>query len=300
MARKFSFENSAFHFAKTDGPGRFIPVFLVAYVILYSIITAITYALAGILFGSMQELQLRLASEGFSSDIFGPFLLYYAVALGLGVMFWLAFEAALLRRYVHDEPFKLKLGGDEARLFVVGLIWFLLFMGAYLGAALLIGLLTTIGGMIDPNFGVILAFIITLGALVAWLYFSVRLSAAGALTIRDRQIRFPSAMHVTKGRFWTLLGSYIVLFLIIVAIYVVFAVLVFGIVFAGGGVDFFDPQSVSLAFASFESPVAYIAMAALGAVFQGMFMFAWAGPAALAAKVDPRRGGGPDAASVFD
>lgn len=300
MASKFNFENATFHFTKTDGPGGFLPIFLGAYIALSLILTFINYAAAGALFGSLQDLQIRIATGDISGDIFAPLILYYLITVTVGILFWVMFEGAIQRRYVRNEGFRIKLGGDEGRLFVVGLVWLLFLIAAYFAFAIFVGIFTFIGAMIDPVLGGIMAFLSTLTALGVWIYLAVRLSAASALTVRDRQIRFPSSMKVTKGRFWTLFGAFLILSLIVVAVYVVGFILLFTVIFTGIGIDFSDPQSWAVAFSSFESPVTLFVMSAIGAVFQGITMFAWAGPGALAAKVDPRLGGGPDAASVFE
>lgn len=300
MAQRFNFENAAFHFTKTEGPGGFVWKFLAAYTVLYLVLTGINYGLAAAFFGSMQDLQTQIMVGGFPTGMLGQILAYYAVVTLLGVVFWVLFEASILRRYVRDEGFSLKLGGDEGRLLIVGILWVLLFFASYIAFALFVAAFAMIGGMIDPILGGILSILAVLVGFAVWIYLFVRLSAAGALTVRDRQIRFPSSMKVTKGRFWTLFGAYFILMLILVAFYVVGAVLLFSVVFASSDIDFTNPQSLALAMASLESPVVLIVLSAIGSFLKGLFMFAWAGPAALAAKVDPRLGGGPDAASVFE
>jgi hypothetical protein len=135
------------------------------------------------------------------------------------------------------------------------------------------------------------AVIVMLAYVVFAIWVTVRFSPAAAMTIRDRKIRFGSAWRVTKGKVWTLIGSWLVLALIMMAIifvlYLVFAVTaVLSLMpVMQSGSD--DPADVLAAFASpgFIIPVIIFGLVYMG--LAGVMMHVFGGPAALAAKTDP-------------
>ena len=296
MALEFNFDNAAFHFDKTEGPKGFILKYLTAYVVVGLIVAGLNILLAIGLFGSLEDMQQVMSGGGGDWLLF---LLYQGFAIIIGVLVWVVFEAAVLRRYLRAEGFALKLGADEGRLVLVSLIWMGLGIVAYIALAFVFGLLSVVFIGASPMLGGIIVFLLGLVAVGAWIYYAVRFSAAGALTIRDRAVRFPSAWAVTRGRFWTLFGAYLVLFLIFLAIYVVLFVVLFMFVL-GSTVDFSDPEALSRAFMPTNLGLQMVIMTIITTAVQGFVMLAWAGPAALAAKLDPRHGGQADAASVFE
>jgi hypothetical protein len=68
-------------------------------------------------------------------------------------------------------------------------------------------------------------------------YFAVRLAPAAAATIARRQFSFFHAWTVTKGRFWALFGSFLVLYLIYIAASIALAAVWFITVLGAGAPD---------------------------------------------------------------
>jgi len=73
--------------------------------------------------------------------------------------------------------------------------------------------------------GVIIAVIMGCVLFGAAIYAQVRLSLAGALTVIRRRIVIKDAWHATKGRFWTLFGVYLLIWLAFLIITIVITAL---------------------------------------------------------------------------
>lgn len=300
MAQRFSFDNAAFHFARTDGPSGFLLPFLIAYMICGAVVTAINLGVQILLFGSMSGLAEQAASGVISPAQVGSIMAYYLLIMVVGIIFWAAFEAAVQRRYVRDAGFSIGFGADELRLLVVGLLWFLFVIAAYIGFLIAGFIVMAPLAATNADPGVVGLLMIVLGfvGLFVWIWLAVKLSAAGALTIRDRKIQFFSSWGATRGRFWALFGAYLILLIGVLVVYFVVVGALLAVVF-GGGMDLTDPDTL----AALGNPQT------LGAMFfvfflvmtmvQALFLYIWAGPAALAAKTDPRGGGIPNVAEEF-
>ncbi|MEM9571247.1 MAG: hypothetical protein AAF996_07260 [Pseudomonadota bacterium] len=300
MAQRFSFDNAAFHFARTDGPSGFLLPFLIAYMICSAVVTAINLGVQILLFGSMSGLAEQAASGVISPAQVGSIMAYYLLLMVVGIIFWAAFEAAVQRRYVRDAGFSIGFGADELRLLVVGLLWFLFVIAAYIGFLIagFIVMAPLAATNADPGIVGLLMILLGLVGLFVWIWLAVKLSAAGALTIRDRKIHFFSSWGATRGRFWPLFGAYLILLIIVLVVYFAVVGTLLAVVF-GGGMDLTNPDTL----AALGNPQT------LGAMFfvffliltmvQALFLYIWAGPAALAAKTDPRGGGMPNVAEEF-
>lgn len=319
MARPFSFDNAAFHFLRTDGPPGFLLKHLIVYAIGIIVIAVLSfYAFRPILEAYVQAFAMisQGASEAQVQQILGEELLGNLGRVGLGYLgmlvvyavFWSMMECAVLRRYVREEGYSIGWGDDEWRMLVIGLIWMASVIAAYI--ALIIGMLILIAPISliagdNPALAGLWGVIVVIALLLVWLYFAVRLSPAGAMTISDRKVAFFDAWGATKGRFWPLLGAFIVLGLILyVGILILYFVGAFAVLGAAlSGMDLAqveqDPDAVLGAFASpaVWIPIALIYFAML--VYQGFWQYAWAGIPSLAAKTDPRTGGMHDAADNF-
>lgn len=319
MARRFSFNNAFLHFARTEGPGGFVWKYLIAYAVGAVALAGIAYALFRPFFNMVIGVVMSAASSRNEAELeailarriteFAGWLVFsYLFLILLGILFWAVFEAAVQRRYVRDEGFRLQIGGDELRLLVVGLIWFVFMLACQIATFTVVTVATgsAMYALDDERLGAaVFAGIFFLTSLV-WLWLVVRLAPASAMTIRDRRIKFFDAWGATRGRFWAMLGAYVVL-----AIIMWFAAVFTWFVIGTGVVSALAGQAAAFERAS-DNPLAVfnlimsfdvlgpLAMGYLGVLLlQGFFIFMWAGPAALAAKTDPRGGGITQAPDVF-
>ncbi len=135
-----------------------------------------------------------------------------------------AYEAACLRWLIKGEQkgfFGFSFGADTWRVYLTYWIWF------FLAVACGILFLIVFGGMIGSMFaigaaggdtsslgGVALALpLVFLLVLAAMTYVGVRLAPAAATSVARNRFAFLDAWKVTRGRFWGLLGAFVLLWI---------------------------------------------------------------------------------------
>tara|TARA_R110001599_G_scaffold66509_6_gene188014 strand:+ start:7148 stop:8128 length:981 start_codon:yes stop_codon:yes gene_type:complete len=252
------------------------------------------------------------------SRVFGTLTPFFPVVANVAIgswVIWAVFEAASQRRYVRDESFSIGFGADEIRMMVTGLLWTLLNIACFLpllfilfgsGSSLLNQALD--GQSATSMEGEIIATVFgSFGLMVllfpVYVFFATRLSPCFAMTIKDRRIVLFDAWNVSRGRFWPILGAFVI---IAIAGGVVSSIVdqafQFGLMSLMS--RFADVQSAEEAMQLVYSPTFLVPLAFY--VFASAFMSALqqhfnGAPAAFAARHDPR-GGVDDAArmAVFD
>ncbi|MDX1293182.1 MAG: hypothetical protein R3265_10240 [Hyphomonas sp.] len=294
---EFSFGNAMGHFQKTGGPKGFLWKFALAYALFGIIVQALSLFLMMPIYSAAFDpvaMQDPDVMDQVMLENIGRVLLGYLVSFVFGILMWLLFEAASQRRYMRGDGFSLKLGADEGRLFVVGLFWFGLMIALYIGMVICMIVPMSIGAAMGRDGALIaglLMFVLMIGFMVLAIWIMARFSPAAAMTIRDRKIRFGSAWRATKGKVWTLIGSWLVLGLIMMVIVLVlyFVLAITAVVslmpVLQSGSD--DPAAVMGALAS---PGFIVSAIIFGLVYMGLagaMMHVFGGPAALAAKTDP-------------
>lgn len=318
MAR-FSFGNAAMHFAQADGPGGFLWKYVISYILATALLVGASYFLFQPVFGVLWSV-IQQAAQGVSeaqveaivtremTRLLGRIIIGYIAMLLLGALFWAVFEAAIQRRYVREEGFSIGLGGDEFRLLVVGLLWVVFMIVFYiltgLVSALLVGIF--LSSTDEPSMLVLIFPVVYLLSGLFWAYFAVRLSPASAMTIRDRKIHFFGAWGATRKRFLPLFLAYVVLALVLsvifMIVYFIGGAAVFGTVFAMvGDLNSLEdnPEEIFLLLLDGTLIYPFLGFYFVMLILQGILFYVWAGPAALAAKTDPRGGGVAQAPDVF-
>ena len=298
----FSLGNAISHFTKTDGPKGFLWKFALAYALAACLLQVISVFLQWPVYEAYIGLFANGGGDldGYVEDMNNVSMatsLSGLLILPLGLLLWLLFEGANQRRYMRAAGFSLRLGADEGRLFIVGLIWMALFIAMYIGFAIVIAIPVAIGLTVGSDaaiFAFMLGFVLVLGYMVLSLWFSARLSAAAALTVRDRQIRFFESWRVTRGKGWTILGAWILLGLIAMVVMMLFYLLMAGLGIGllaaqlpgvmQGDVSEGDIIAVMVR-PMFWGPMLVIFLAFT--VLQSTLMHVFSGPAALAARTDP-------------
>ncbi|MEL7130260.1 MAG: hypothetical protein AAGK23_12005 [Pseudomonadota bacterium] len=301
---EFSLGNAFMHFARADAP----PGFLWKQALSYALFSMITLGLSIFLMGGLYLEMLTLGEDpdenlDFWAENWAPIFGVYGLLMPLGFATWAIFEASFQRRYMRGDGFKLRFGGDELRLIVVGLFWLMFFFLAIFGPSLIIGVLGAISTELGTDGGGLQVIAVLIGAItfLVPIYFAVRFSAASALTIRDRKIQITSSWRVTRGRFWGLFGSYIAIIAAALGAYIVFSIVI-GIA-ALSGMALLDADLASRdASEAFADP---LLIGTLGFIYfvgfmaSAIFGVIWGGPAALAARTDPEHGGRVDPAEAF-
>lgn len=321
MANRFSFDNAILHFARTDGPGGFIWKYVLSYLLAAILLTGLAYFLFsplmniwyGILVevvGGANDAEVEAILARRAVEIIGWVVIGNIVMLLAAIAFWAMFEAAIQRRLVRDEGFRLRIGADEFRLVVVALIWVALAIVTQIFSFVFVMVTTAslVYALDNPAGGAIAVLGCMLLVTGVWIWIGVRLSPASAMTIRDQRFAFFDAWNVTRGRFWTLFWSYVVLAIIIG----ILSILTYYAIGSGvaaavmANVDRFEraieaenPFMLISAILQFDIMAPIIGGWMFWVMMQGLFFFVWAGPAALAAKTDPRGGGIATAPDVF-
>lgn len=216
-----------------------------------------------------------------------------------------AYEAACLRWFIHGEVkgfMGLSIGAPTWRVWAVYWMWFLLNIAFTIAITLVSGLLIGVmavstGGDVGATASAQL--VVQCIQYLLMIYFGVRLAPAAAATIARRKFAFFDAWAVTRGRFWSLLGAFALLYILYIvasfALVAVWFVVVLGpnapnLAAAGS-----DPQALSAAFVaalqaclqSLADPKNWIIIGALqvvGTVIAVIFYVAMYGVNARAAQ----------------
>ena len=158
----------------------------------------------------------------------GAGLLLNLVNAALFLVLFTAAMRSVLRPAAPGIAF-LRLGADELR--EIGLGLFLLILG-YVGAIILslvaglvLVLIMTVAGVLSP---VVAVGAIALAVLPAFCWFAVRLSLAFPLTLLRGAITIAESWRLTRGRFWSLFGGFLLLYLIAMLLALGGAALTFG------------------------------------------------------------------------
>jgi hypothetical protein len=163
----------------------------------------------------------RTLSEQDTLRMLGAFFLGYAIGIPLMMVLYAVIVAAVYRAVLRpeDKGFAfLKLGGDEFRLIAVLLLFFILagIVGTTLVGALVAGCtsLWASNHAASILLGVFGGFAVF--AVMIWL--GVRLSLVYAITFAEKRIQLFDSWGLTRGKFWPMLGAYLLGFLIAMAV----------------------------------------------------------------------------------
>jgi len=139
---------------------------------------------------------------------------------------WSIFETASQRRYIRDEPFSLGFGADELRIMGTSFFWFLLQAVIFIvpivaGFSVFGNVISFLDGRItEQEFERAMlgsAFVAPLSMLFLfplYVFLATRFSPCFGLTVKDRKIAFREAWAVSRGRFWPILGAYVIIALV--------------------------------------------------------------------------------------
>ena len=162
---------------------------------------------------------------------------------GLIVVFFLVFSPVLnaamnraVMRPADDRFGYFRLGADELRQFALMLLIFAVGVGIYLAAILIavaIGAVVALAAKPAAGLAVVLCVLAGVGAAI---FLAVRLSLASAQTFATGKVTLFGSWALTRGRFWPILGTYVLADAFAAVVYVLWFVLSFAIVAAIGGV----------------------------------------------------------------
>lgn len=151
-----------------------------------------------------------LAASQHAMAMFGQVLPALTVFAAVALVSQMVFSTAVLRAVLRPAEARagyLRLSMDEVRQLGLALLIFLAVIGYSFLVSLVSGLLLRLLAGVAPAPALGLLTVVIL--IVAFAYPTVRLSLAPAMTLAEGRISFLRAWTLTKGRFWPLLGAYV-------------------------------------------------------------------------------------------
>jgi hypothetical protein len=142
----------------------------------------------------------------------GLFFLAYLLILVWLLMLFTA-SVRMTASSGEDKFLWLRFGGDELRLIGLIALYMVASVALWLVVALVFGLVFGIATAASPTIGGILAVILAIACFCGAIWLYVRISLIGAVVVLERTFAIRKGWQATKGHFWTLLGTYLVLFL---------------------------------------------------------------------------------------
>lgn len=235
---------------------------------------------------------------------FGRLVPLILLASLVGWVVWAMFETASQRRYIFGAKFSLGFGGDEVRIMVVGLLWALMSLVIFVvPIVLFVSAFGALAGM-DPSgqlddqtaarflgsffagFGLMFLFSLL------YIFIATRLAPCFGLTVKEKEIRFFDAWNVSRGRFWPILGAYVIIVVVVsVLSQIISAIAQMLMMPFLMSLPVGDELPTEEMAAIFLSPafIAPMALIYFGLLFvQGLTQHFIGAPAALAARHDPR------------
>jgi hypothetical protein len=225
-----------------------------------------------------------------AGSMFGKLILVELAFFCVFAVLLTAAQRAVLRP--QDSAFaSLRFGADELRIIGLGFFLGILFFVGYLVASLILGILfIAVGvGTGSPNAMIPFAIVGGLVVICLALFFWIKVSLAFPLTLMRRRFVLAEAWTLSRGHFWTLLGSYLLLSLIMLAFVVLASLAMNGTYWSqviGGGMS--SPGAREAARAQMEGQYALglplVLNVVVGTIIGGVSIAFTGGSAAIAAR----------------
>ena len=177
----------------------------------------------------------------------GPFYGVMLVMMIAQIVLWAAVYRACLRPEESTAAY-LRIGGDELRLFVIGLLWAVFSFAILMVGGLSIGMgfVASDLGRPGPTSAAITTIFVMLGffliAFVLFVFLGVRLALVWPLAVQRKRILIGEAWRLSRGHFWAMFGSAAVVLVILYAASMVVNVLQLGS-FGIPGMAATDPEA---------------------------------------------------------
>jgi hypothetical protein len=105
----------------------------------------------------------------------------------------------------------LRVGGDELRQALVQVLLYLVLFAAYFFGVIAVAILLAVGSAVGgQGLGMLLGLVAGLGLMAGMIVLTVRLSFVSTLAFDTGRIDLGASWEMTKGRFWPLLGAYLI------------------------------------------------------------------------------------------
>jgi len=175
------------------------------------VLGAIVFGTMGPYLAQMQDFaRQRPADPTQAMAVFSHLLPMYALLIPLSLLINAVVYAAMARavlRPADEGAGYLRLGGDEVRQILLILLWFVVAIGAEMGAFIVVLIPTVILGLISKPLAA-LGILIGLGVFAGLIYCLVRLSLSSAMTFDRKRVELFGSWALTKDHVWKMLGAY--------------------------------------------------------------------------------------------
>jgi hypothetical protein len=227
------------------------------------------YAAFGLLLGTSMIFMPGQAADPSAMGQFGAgallmILLVYLLQFFLSIILINAVYRAMLRPSESSFAF-MRVGGDEFRMLGLAVIFFvgivILYLLMFL-ATMVVGFV--IGAIAGQNTAVagVLGVLLAIGLFALGIWLLVRLSLIFPMTFHRRRIAIDEGWALGKGRFWTLFGSYLVVWLLILILALLFFGSTFAAIFAAAQSG--DPTGAQIAAAQMTGSIVTVIMMVIG------------------------------------
>ena len=207
-----------------------------AQIVIAIVFGGVTIALMGTYLVQLQDLSRhRPVDLAPIMALLGHILPIYALILPISLAIHSVLYATMARavlRPSEDGLGYIRFGMDEARQALLILLGILVVIAAEAVATLALVVLITVAGLASKSLGPLVGGAGALVLLAAMIYGAVRLSLGSALTFDSRRVNLFGSWTLTRGRFWKLLGAYLLALgvgMIILVLTVIIAVAVAGV-----------------------------------------------------------------------
>lgn len=178
--------------------------------------------LSGNAYAQIQQLVLHPSSDlGPLMAAYQGMLPGYAVMLPLTIIINAIVSCAIFRIVLRDEApgfGGILFGADELRQLGVILLWWLLYFGVVIVCSFVFGLLIAIASIAGPV-AILVSIIGVIGMIFVIGTFALRLSLCGVQTFDQKKINLFGSWSLSKPKWGTLLGGYLIAFLMVVLVY---------------------------------------------------------------------------------
>lgn len=176
------------------------------------------------------------------SRALGQMMPMLSLVAPIEVVFFAVLNCAIYRAVLRPDERSLayfRLGADEARMVVLSVILFLLWMVGVFFVALVVGLAAGTLGAVGNGFAAFLGAAVGAFAVTLAVWAFVRLSLAAPMTFDQRRIVVFGSWRMTHGSFWPLCGAYVLAVALALVLFVLTSVISSAVVslavFASGG-----------------------------------------------------------------
>jgi hypothetical protein len=214
-------------------------------VIQFIVGAALVAAIVPFVMSVTQAQQAALANGGAAAPNIpagiGLFLLAYVLILVWLLMMFTAVVRATANEG-GDRFAWLRFGGDELRLIGLGLLYIVATVVLWLLISIPVGIIIALAATGNATAGVIVGIVFGIICFCGAIWLSVRLSLVGAVFVLEKSFALRKGWQATKGHFWTLFLTYLVMAIVYIVFQVILAAIVnpgaFGAMFGGAT----DPQ----------------------------------------------------------